>query len=324
MRVLLYLFVVSLLAAAVLFTSAFIVPEGHEAVVTEFGKPIRIILGRTYNPELVTELKKDNIQIKSGPNVYFRVPFLQDVALFDSRACVYTAQAKDIVTHDKQKIFVDNYAVWRIENPQKFFITVHDQQGALQRLDDFVYAIVRDNLSKYDLSQIVRTTIGKKIEGAELNLTPIAAGGRDNILADITNQCREQARTVGISILDVRIRRADLPKENEQAVFARMVEERTRISRKYRAAGNERLESTKAQADQDVQRILAEAERDAQLIRGDADAATAKIYADAFATNKDFYIYMKSLEVFEKSVDADTKAVINPDKTIFRFLKGRD
>jgi membrane protease subunit HflC len=265
------------------------------------------------------------VSMAAGPGIYFKIPFLQEVASYDGREILYVAQAKDVVTRDKQKLLVDNYALWRIDNPQRFFATVHDQQGALQRLDDFVYAVLRDELSRRDLPQIVRTTRGKTLKTAEnTDLPAIDEGGRGDILKEITRLCNAQAHQIGVRIVDVRIRRADLPEENEQAVFSRMVEERNRISKKFRAQGNSTLEQTKAETDRNVKRTLSIAERDAQITRGKADAQAAHIYAEAYSANKELYIFLKSLETLEKGIGHETSLMVDMEKGVFKLLKTKD
>jgi membrane protease subunit HflC len=326
-------FVVAALLLVVVEESTFVVGEYQQAVVTQFGRPVKVVLGRHFldkaaarlRAEVTQEIHREHpkgIEVEVGPGVYFKLAFMQSVNLFDGRATLYVAPAKDIVTHDKQKVLVDNYAVWRIENPHKFFTTVHDDHGARKRLEDFVYSIVRDQLSKYDLPEIVRNTTGQELRTAEAGALPaITRGGRDNILAEVTRQCNIQAKAVGLSILDVRIRRADLPDDNERAVFGRMIEERNRMSRKYRAEGNETLEKTKAETDLKVQTTLAGAEKNAQATRGAGDAEAARIYADAYAHHKDFYVFTKSLETLERSIGPETTLVVNTEKGVYRLLK---
>lgn len=316
--------------SVVLYNSIFIVSEWKVAVVTQFGQPTKIILGRQYEGDKtrVEELKKEiraeypNVSVGVGPGFKIKFPFAQNVTMFDGRTNVYTAPGRDVVTRNKQKIVVDNYAVWRIENPQKFVRTVHDEHGATLRLDDFVYSTVRDTLGRYDLVEILRSTLNHKIEsGEEQGIPPIEHGGRDNIIAEIYKKCEEEAKKVGIHIVDIRIRQTDLPNDNKPAVFARMVAERERISKKYRATGIADAEKVKAQADQEVKTIMAQAEQEAQTIRGTADATAANTYATAYSANKDFYIFLKSLETMEISIGSDTTAIINSDKGLIKTFR---
>ena len=325
------LLLTAVLIFGILAAGPFIVPERTLAVVTEFGQPVKIILARAYSDQEKADAIKDiqtdypGVVVEFGPGLYWKNwkrPFMQKVITFDGRLQMYVAQPKDMVTRDKQKLLVDDYAIWRIENPQRFFVKVRDEQGALLRLDDSIYSIVRDKLSKHDMPQIVRSTIGKKIESAEDSAIPaITSGGRDNILKEITANSNIQANHIGVRILDVRLRKADLPEENKEAVFNRMIEERKRISIKYRAAGTETSDRTKAQTDQQVQILLAEANRDAQTIQGEADAKAAKVYNDTFSGQKDFYTFIKTLETLEKSIKSDTTLIVNPTDSIFKLLK---
>ncbi len=271
------------LAALTFRLAAVVVDETNQAVVIEFGRPVRVI---------------------SEPGLYFKIPFIQDVVLFERRFLEYDAQANDIITRDKKTLIMDNYAMWRIIDPLKFLQTVQNEAGATARLDDIIYSQLRVELGRYDLIQIV-------------------AEHRDRIMSNVTERSDQAAREYGIQVVDVRIKRADLPDENSQAVFDRMRTEREREARRYRSEGEEEAAKIRAEADKERTIILAEAYRKAQAIRGEGDAEAIRVYAEAFNQDPEFYAFMRSLEAYRKAFAAgQTTVILAPDSEFLRFFRG--
>jgi len=258
----------------------FTVDETQLAIITQFGKYIRSI-------------KDAGLKAK--------VPFVQKVQFFDKRVLEYDASPAEILTKDKKNLVVDNYARWRIIDPFKFYQTVRNERGAQARLDDIIYADLREELAKVNLSDIIDIH-------------------REGIMRTVSDKSDEKARGYGIQILDVRIKRADLPREVEESVFKRMRAERERIAKKYRSEGAEESAKITAETDKDRAIILAEAYRQAQTIRGEAEGESTRIYAEAFEQDPEFYDFIRTLESYEKIVDKETTFVLSSDSELFKYI----
>ncbi|MEW6524504.1 MAG: protease modulator HflC [Bacillota bacterium] len=272
--VVLFLVVVGLLSSVV------IVDETRQAVITEFGKPVRTI---------------------REAGLHFKVPFIQAVRLFDRRVLEYDAAPTGIITRDKKTLIVDNYARWKIIDPLLLMQTVGHELGAMARLDDIIYSELRVELGKFDLDQIVSTH-------------------RSYIMEVVTARADFLAREYGVQILDVRIKRADLPPENEQAIYQRMRAERQRQALQYRSEGAEEAQKIRAQTDKERAILLAEAYRQSEIIRGEGDAEAIRVYAEAFQKDPDFYAFLRSLEAYRLALGGQTTLVLPHDSEFLRFL----
>ncbi|GAB4254705.1 MULTISPECIES: protease modulator HflC [Deferrisoma] len=235
------------------------------------------------------------------PGLHVRIPLVESVVTYDARQLEYDAEAREVITRDKKNIKVDNYARWRIVDPLKFYQTVRDERGAQARLDDIIYSQVREQLGKYTLLEIV-------------------AERRSEIMAEVTRRTEEAAAEFGIKVVDVRIKRADLPPANEKAVYARMQAERTRQAHQYRAEGEEKAREIRSQADKEKAIILAKAYREAQEIRGEGDAEATRIYAEAFGQDPEFYDFMRSLEIYREGIKEGDVLLLSPTSELFRYL----
>jgi membrane protease subunit HflC len=315
--------VVVLALIALLSGAFFIVDETQQAVITFFGEPVTIILGsipsdlraefekaiKTYEEE-----KNTKLTIKQGAGLYMKIPFLQKVVLLEDRLLEYDSEPTDIVTKDKKHLLVDNFARWRIVNPLLFIQTVRTENGAQSRLDDIVYSVLREELAKSILVEIVRT---ENIPSLEEHITT----GREVIMSAVTAKADKAARQYGIQLVDVRIKRADLPAENLNAVFNRMRAERSRISKRYRSEGEEEAAKIRAETDRDVKIILAEAYKEAETTKGRGDGEAAAIYAKAYAAHEEFYKFLQSLEVIEKSSSEKDQLIMSTSGGVYQYLK---
>lgn len=273
--------IVALAAVFFLIQGAFFTVDQTElALVVQLGKPVREI---------------------DDPGLNFKVPFIQNVIRFEKRLLLYDAAPTEIITKDKKSLVVDNYSRWKIVEPLKFYKTVFNEIGAQSRLDDIIYAQLREELGKHTLLEIVSEK-------------------RADIMETVTATSDETAGKYGIEIYDVRIKRADLPKENEEHVFGRMKAERQRQAKKYRSEGEEAALKLRAQADKEKTIILAEAYKEAQDIKGEGDAEAIRIYADAYERDPEFFGFVKSLEVYRKAMKSGTKLVISSDSKVFEYL----
>ena len=226
-----------------------------------------------------------------GPGLHFKLPIIQKVMYFDSRVLDYEARSREAFTVDKKAIVLDNYARWKIIDPLQFYRTMRTIDGAKARLDDVVYSQLRALVGAY-------------------NLTEVVSSHRAGIMTEVTKKVSDLMKPYGVEVLDVRIKRTDLPAENQRAIFGRMRAERERQAKQYRSEGEE--ESTRIRSDADRQRalILAEASREAQVERGKGDATAAGIYAGAYNKSPDFYAYQRWLEALRKSFRENSKMVL--------------
>ena len=261
----------------------FVVDVIETALVVQLGKPVRN----------VTE-----------PGLYFKVPFIQEVTRFDKRLLDYDSPPQDVVTQDKKVILIDNFAKWRIIDPLKVYQAFRTQRGALQRLHDIIYSELRVELGRHELSEIVSKT-------------------RSDIMHVVTERSNEKASAFGIEIQDVRIKRADLPEENEKKVFARMQAERERQAKQYRAEGAEEAQKIRSEAEKDREIILAEAYKTSEELRGEGDAKAFKIYASAYRKDPKFFEFTRSMEAYKRSLGEKSTIVMGPDSEFFKFLKKR-
>ncbi|GAI43214.1 unnamed protein product, partial [marine sediment metagenome] len=190
---------------------------------------------------------------------------------------------------------------WRIVEPLKLYQTVRDESGAQARLDDIVFSEIREELARHTLTEIVSVN-------------------REAIMEKVHKQCDEKAREYGIEVMDVRIKRADLPGEVAHSVYARMKAERQRIAKKYRSEGEEEAVKIRAQTDKEKTILLAESYRQAEKLKGDGDAEAIKIYAEAFEKDPEFYAFVRTLKAYEKSLRRDTTIVLSSDSELFQYL----
>ncbi|HUU28800.1 MAG TPA: protease modulator HflC [archaeon] len=263
-----------------LLSTVYQVWETEQVVITKFGKPIRIV---------------------SDPGLHFKIPFVHTVNVFEQRLLDYDSSPTEILTQDKKTLIVDNFAKWQIVDPLKFLQAVGTELGAQSRLDDIIYSELRAELGKHIFHDIISTN-------------------RSVIMEVVTRNSNEKAKEYGIAVLDVRIKRADLPQENERAIFARMEAERKRIANQYRSEGEEEALKIRAETDKQAVIILAEAEKSAQQTRGEGDAEATRIYAQAYNKNPGFYALVRTLEAYETVIDTTTTMILSPDAEFFQYF----
>ncbi|HIJ85040.1 MAG: protease modulator HflC [Magnetococcales bacterium] len=273
--------VVLIVAVLVLLSqSLYVVHQVQQALILQLGKPVRS----------VTE-----------PGLHFKIPFLQDVYNFEKRLLVFDQEPQEILSSDKKNLKVDSYARWRIVDTLKFFQTVRNELGAASRINDIIYSNLREVLGQFTMMEIV-------------------AGAREDLMARIRTQANIQSSQYGIEVLDVRIKRTDLPMENSKAVFKRMQTERERQAKQYRAEGEEEAVKIRSTANKDKEILLAEAFKTSEEIRGAGDAEAANIYATAYKKDPRFYEFKRTLEAYQKAFAADTTLLVQPTG-FFRFLQ---
>jgi len=257
------------------------VSETEQAVVTQLGRPVRLV---------------------ESPGLHLKVPFLQQLTFFDRRLLDYDAAPALIITRDKKNLVVDNYAKWQIIDPLKFLQTVQHEQGAQARLDDIIYSKMREQLGLHDLIEVI-------------------ASKRDAIMRAVTSGSNELSASYGIQVIDVRIKRADLPSENAQAVYSRMRTEREREAKRYRSEGQEEALKIRAETDKQQTIMLAEAYEQEQRIRGEGDAAATRIYAAAFQQDPEYFDLARTLDAYKKSLKGKTTLLLPPQMEFLKYLR---
>jgi len=236
------------------------------------------------------------------PGFHAKIPFIQNVVFFDSRLLEYDAKTAEILTLDKKNLVVDNYARWRITDPLLFYRTLRTVGRAQARLDDIIYAELRVALGQY-------------------NLLDIVAEKRAAIMGEVTKKSTEILAPYGIEVVDVRIKRTDLPPENAQAIYGRMRAERERQAKLYRSEGWEEMEKIKSGADKDRAVILAEAERQAEVLRGVGDAESTSVWAEAVGRAPEFFSFTRSLEAYRHATARNTRLFLTPESSFLKYLR---
>ena len=276
-------FSIGILVLTALFalSTIIMVDETEQIVILQFGKPVRTI--------------KD-----PGLNWKFPAPF-QPSNSFEKRLLEYDVPPEEILSKDKKSLIIDNYVRWRIIDPLLFLQTVKAVPTAKTRLDDIVYSELRQELGTHDMVEIITETRGL-------------------IMEKVTKASNEETSKYGIEVIDVRIRRVDLPRENEASIYARMEAERKRQANKFRSEGEEEAQKIRAATDRDKTVILAEAYKKSQQIRGEGEAKALDIYAASYSKDSDFYEFTRTLETYEKVIDKKTTLVLPGDSKLFKGL----
>jgi membrane protease subunit HflC len=297
-----------LVVTIVTFSSVYIVLEGEQVIITQFGKPVG-------SP--ITEA-----------GLHAKAPFIQKVNRFEKRWLAWDGDANEMPTLDKRFIWVDTFARWRIADPLLFFQRVRDERGAQTRLDDILDGETRKAVANVNLIEVVRSTNREfavsvdLIAGEELERQERIQTGREAIVAQILDRAREKTKEFGIELVDVRFKRLNYVQEVQQSVFDRMISERQKIRDKLRSEGEGRSAEIRGTMEKELKRINSEAYRTAQEIRGAADSTAAKIYADAYGRDPEFYSFLRTMESYRTAIDQDETLVLSTDGDFYKFLKG--
>ena len=292
--------------------SMYIVNEKEQVVITQFGKPVG---------QAVTE---------SG--IQFKVPFIQTVNKFDNRYLEWNGDPNQVPTRDKKFIFVDAFARWQISDPLQFYKRLTNERGAQSRLDDILDGETRDYIANHNIEETVRNSNRIPVmtdsisEPLSDSLVKIYVG-RGNIEQMILKSANKRAADLGIVILDFRFKRLNYVTEVQDQVYKRMTSERYRIADKFRSEGQGEASRINGEKERELKSIQSEAFKLAEEIKGKADATAAAIYAGAYnqsAQSKNLYAFIKSMESFEKTFDANTSIIISTDSEFYKYLKTMD
>ena len=270
-----------ILIAIVGLSTVFTVDETRQVVILQFGEPVRII---------------------KTPGLYFKLPApLQVAQHFDDRLLEYDVAPEEILSKDKKSLIVDNYVRWRIVDPLLFLQTVQTEPIAKTRIDDIVYSELRRELGTHNMSEIITES-------------------RELIMEKVTRESATATKPYGIEVVDVRLKRVDLPQNNEQSIYRRMQAERIRQANKFRSEGEEESQKIKASTDKDKTIILATAYKEAEEVKGEGEAKAVDIYARAFSKDPDFYEFYRTLETYKIILDKKTTLVLPTNSKLFDIL----
>ena len=275
--------VVLLVLAALVagWSSIVVIDERQRAIVTQLGEYKRTL---------------------THPGLYFKIPFVQDVSRMESRILTNDAEPAEYLTLDKKRLLADPITRWRVADPLKFYTTVHDESGAGARLQDIVNSELRRELAIRDFDYII---------GAE----------RENMMRQVAVSVRRKAQEYGIDIVDVRIKRADLPPEVQESVFGRMRAERERVAKQYRSEGEEEAAKIRAETEKEKTILLAKAYETSQKLRGEGDAESTRVYGGAYGKDPEFYSFFRSLDAYDKLMSPKSTLVVSTGSELFKYLR---
>ena len=275
--------IIFVVIAIIAFSSFFVIRENEQALILQFGNPQR-------------EVNTAGLNMK--------IPFIQNIIYFDKRILDYDASAAEIPTLDQKQLVVDAFARYRITDPLKFYQTVATESIAEGQLNN----IINSNL---------REVFGKEL------FTQLMTKKRAELMKDITKNVDAAMRGIGIQVIDVKIKRVDLPEENSQAIFRRMQTQREQEARRIRATGDKTAREIRADADKQQRVIVAEAKKTSEIMRGQGDAVATKLYNEAFGRDRDFFDFYRSLQAMRTGLTGDSTSYVGPPKgEFYRFFKG--
>jgi len=276
-----FLIPVIIVLGVILFQSAFIVQEINQAIVLQFGNPKRII---------------------TDAGLKFKLPFIQNVVYLDKRVLNLDNPPEEVIAADQKRLIVDAFARFQIIDPLKFYITVGNEMVARSRLSTIINSRIRGVLGTQELATLLSKDRAKQ-------------------MSIIQNDVNEEAKSFGIKIVDVRIKRADLPQANSDAIFKRMQTERQREAKEFRAEGAEIAAKITSTADKDVTVLLANANKQSQILKGEGDGQRNKIFANAFGKDPEFFSFYRAMQAYETAlIGGETSLVLSPDSEFFKFF----
>jgi membrane protease subunit HflC len=303
-----------LLAIATIGGAFFVVNEAQQVIITQFGKPVG--------------------QPITTPGLKVKTPFIQKANFFDKRFLEWDGEPNEVPTKDKRFIYVDTYARWRITDPLLFFQRLRDERGAQSRLDDILDGETRNTIANQNLIEVVRSTnrefeVSSALEEGTHQITASAleegthqiTAGRLALEEEVLENASTRTAVLGIEILDFQFKRTNYAEVDRPKVYERMISERQRIAEEYRSEGAGEAARIIGNKDRDLQEITSEAYRQAQEIKGKADAEAADIYARAYNRDPDFYRFLKTMEVYTRTMDKNTILLLSTDGEFLKYLE---
>jgi membrane protease subunit HflC len=281
-RTLAFLGGVAVVVIVGIYMTFFTVQQTEIALVLQLGKPVRVI---------------------DHPGLQVKWPLIQNVVIYDRRILDFEPPAEEVIASDQKRLIVDTYARFKIIDPLLFYQSVGTELAADQRLSSIISASLRRIVGNVELQAVISTQ-------------------RANIMKDIREDVNKEAKGFGIDVVDVRLRRADLPQENEEAIYARMKTERQREAAQYRAQGAQQAQQIRADADRQRIEIIADAQRQAQILRGEGDAQSITIYADAYGKDPAFFSFYRSLQAYKDALSGPgTTYLVSPNSEFFKYFE---
>jgi len=276
-----FLLPVIVVAGFAIYLSLFVVKEINQAIVLQFGEPKKVIV---------------------KPGLQFKIPFIQNVVFLDRRILNLDAPPEEVIASDQKRLIVDAYARFKIVDPLKFYISVGDERVARSRLSTIINSRIRSVLGKQSLATLL-------------------SEDRTKQMAIIQEGVNTEAENFGIEIIDVRIKRADLPQANSEAIYKRMQTEREREAKEFRAKGAEMAVTITSTADKEVTVLLANAKKQSEIMKGEGDGQRNKIFAEAFGKDPEFFAFYRAMQAYEKAlIGGDTSLILSPDSDFFKFF----
>jgi membrane protease subunit HflC len=280
-RILAVLGIIVLIGGVIAYSALFTVHQTQQALVLQFGEPKRVV---------------------RDPGLHAKIPFVQNVIFLDKRMLSFEGAGEEVIASDRKRLVVTSFLRYHIEDPLRFFQTVGNQNVARQRLNALLTSSLR---------QVIGT----------VPFQTILTGERAELMAQIAARVNAESKDLGITISDVRIKRADLPEANNQAIYARMKTEREREAREFRAQGAEISQRIRSRADREKVVLVAEAQKQAQILRGEGDGKAVRISAEAFGTDVEFFTFYRSMQAYRESLGSEsTTMVLSPDSDFFRYF----
>jgi membrane protease subunit HflC len=304
---LILILVLVVVALVVLGGAVYVVPEPEQVIITQFGRPIG-----------------DPV---STPGLKFKIPFVWKVHRFEKRFLEWDGDRNQLPTKDKRFIFVDTYARWHITDPLQFFKRLRDPRSAQSRLDDILDGETRNTIARHNLIEVVRTS-SREFEVVEelgddqmVEAQQAIEFGRGQLEAEVLAAAAARVADLGIEVLDFRFKRLNYVPQVQQEVYNRMISERQRIAEQFRSEGAGEAARISGEKERELRKIRSEAYREAQEIKGKADAEAADIYARAYNRDAEFYRFLKTMELFKQTLDAETTLLLGTDGDFLRYLE---
>jgi len=295
------------------FSCTFQVKENESASILRFGKIVAVYVKTdTDSQNVVAGLQTENqklidVKVHSGPGLKFKLPFIDSVKWYSNMLMTYDTSPRQVITSDKKKLIFDNNAQWKISNPALFEITMARVEEAQKRLDDILYSMMNEKVGKIDSN----TLITNKVEVEKMQ-------------NDLAVQITDVMKAYGILVFDIRVKRTDLPEENYDSVYKRMITERARIAAQFRSEGEEEALKIRSNTDKQITILISEANKQGEILKGEGDAQAAKIYNDAYGKDPGFYQFYNTLEAYKLTLGSNTKLVIPSDSSFAKFLFGTE
>ena len=294
---------------AALMNSFFILNEGESAIIQRFGR-IESVYVKSVSPDMEGQLRDSDyryITIHSGTGLKLKVPFIDTVVKYPSKLMTYDTPPRQVITSDKKKLMFDNNAQWRIENPVLFYVAVQNVSNAMDRIDNILYSRMNDKVGKLDAHTLItdKTAIEKMLDELAVEMTA-------------------QSKGFGVVVHDIRIKRTDLPQENYESIYNRMITERNRIAAQYRSEGDEEAIKVRSETDRRVTVITSEAMRQAEVLKGEGDAQAARVFNEVYGRNPEFFEFYNMLQTYRLTLGDSATLVIPNSSPFAKYLLGAE